>query len=112
MQQHCACSVGFELVKVPAYQQMHFRCCAAGRLAGWTHTAPECQSPLDAGLNAIISPTIAIWCRVLKSPSDMTTKTIIQRIIVNSQAYEARQAKKLKSEQAYYQTSKAYVEES
>lgn len=42
----------------------------------------------------------------------MTTKTIIQRIIRNTQAYEARQAKKVKSEQAYYQSAKQFVEES
>ena len=41
----------------------------------------------------------------------MTTKTIIQRIIVNSQAYEERQAKKVKSEEAYYRSNKQFVDE-
>lgn len=41
----------------------------------------------------------------------MTTKTIVHRIIVNSQAYEERQAKKTKSEEAYYKQNKAYVNE-
>jgi hypothetical protein len=50
--------------------------------------------------------------RELESPSDMTTKTIIQRIIVNSQAYEERQAKKVKSEEAYYKSGKQFVNES
>jgi hypothetical protein len=49
--------------------------------------------------------------RELASPSDMTTKTIIERIIVNSKAYEDRQAKKLKSERAYYEQNKQYVDE-
>lgn len=49
--------------------------------------------------------------RELPSPSSMTTKTIIQRIVVNSQAYEARQAKKMKSEAAYYSGVKTYVNE-
>lgn len=41
----------------------------------------------------------------------MTTKTIIERIIVNSKAYEERQAKKLASERAYYEQNKQYVDE-
>jgi hypothetical protein len=51
-------------------------------------------------------------CRELDSPSDMTTKTIIQRIIMNSQAYEERQKKKVKSEENYYKSDKKYVNES
>lgn len=49
--------------------------------------------------------------RQLPSPSSMTTKTIIQRIIVNRKAYEDRQKKKVKSEAAYYAGAKAYVDE-
>ena len=41
----------------------------------------------------------------------MTTATIIQRIVQNRSAYEARNAKKNKSEADYYSTSKAYVSE-
>jgi ethanolamine-phosphate cytidylyltransferase len=41
----------------------------------------------------------------------MTTATIIQRIVHNRAAYEARNAKKAKSEQAYYTTAKQYVSE-
>ena len=50
-------------------------------------------------------------CRELHSPSDMTTKTIVHRIIVNSQAYEERQRKKEKSEAAYYKSKQAGVSE-
>ena len=50
------------------------------------------------------------WCRSLQSPSSMTTATIIQRIVQNRSAYEERNAKKNKSEAAYY-TSKEYVNE-
>ena len=41
----------------------------------------------------------------------MTTKTIIERIILNSQAYELRQAAKVKSEQNYYANNKQFVDE-
>lgn len=41
----------------------------------------------------------------------MTTATIIHRIVKNRTAYEARNAKKAKSEAEYYQTSKQYVKE-
>ena len=40
--------------------------------------------------------------RVLKSPSDITAANIIHRIVHNRAAYEARNAKKNKSEAAYY----------
>ena len=50
-------------------------------------------------------------CSQLQSPSDMTTKTIIKRIIMNSQAFEERQAKKVKGEQAYYENVKQFVDE-
>lgn len=41
----------------------------------------------------------------------MTTATIIHRIVENRAAYEARNAKKAKSEADYYQTGKKYVSE-
>lgn len=49
--------------------------------------------------------------RLLESPSTVTTKSIIQRIVDNRAAFEARNAKKVKSEQAYYETNKDYVKE-
>ena len=42
------------------------------------------------------------FCRALKSPSDITAANIIHRIVHNRAAYEARNAKKNKSEAAYY----------
>ncbi|BDA47157.1 Ethanolamine-phosphate cytidylyltransferase [Coccomyxa sp. Obi] len=48
--------------------------------------------------------------RTLQSPRDITTATIIHRIVTNRAAYEARNAKKNKSEAAYYQ-SKQHVTE-
>jgi hypothetical protein len=41
----------------------------------------------------------------------MTTATIIQRIVSNRKQFEDRNARKVKSEQAYYETQKAYVSE-
>jgi hypothetical protein len=52
-----------------------------------------------------------LGCRILESPSQMTTATIIERIVHNRAAFEARNAKKAKSEQAYYTTAKQYVDE-
>ena len=49
-------------------------------------------------------------CRVLKSPSDITAANIIHRIVHNRAAYEARNAKKNKSEAAYYK-GKQHVSE-
>lgn len=49
--------------------------------------------------------------RSLESPNSMTTATIIQRIVQNRSAYEARNAKKNKSEADYYTSKKAYVSE-
>eukprot|EP00879_Flechtneria_rotunda_P030492 GHRR01033130.1.p1 GENE.GHRR01033130.1~~GHRR01033130.1.p1 ORF type:complete len:389 (+),score=115.52 GHRR01033130.1:193-1359(+) len=47
----------------------------------------------------------------LPSPSNITTRSIIQRIVDNRAAFEARNAKKVASENAYYSTSKDYVKE-
>jgi len=46
--------------------------------------------------------------KVIKSPRDMTTSTIIQRILANHEAYKKRNEKKVESENNYYQ-SKIYV---
>lgn len=47
----------------------------------------------------------------LPSASSITTRSIIQRIVDNRAAFEARNAKKVASEAAYYQSSKDYVQE-
>lgn len=49
--------------------------------------------------------------RLLPSPSSVTTQSIIQRIVDNRAAFEARNAKKVASEEAYYSKSKDYVQE-
>ena len=41
----------------------------------------------------------------------MTTATIITRIVANRQQYEDRNATKVKAENAYYSSQKAYVQE-
>ena len=49
--------------------------------------------------------------KYLKSPSDMTSAMLIQRIVKNREQFENRQAKKTKTEAAYYTSSKQYVTE-
>lgn len=49
--------------------------------------------------------------KLLPSPSATSTRSIIQRIVDNRAAFEARNAKKVASEAAYYQSSKDYVKE-
>lgn len=49
--------------------------------------------------------------REVQSPSQMTTATIIERIVRNRENYEARNAKKSVSEAAYYKDKKQYVNE-
>lgn len=48
---------------------------------------------------------------VLPSPGDHTARAIIHRIVSKQQEFEARNAKKVKSEAAYYQAKKEYVME-
>lgn len=49
--------------------------------------------------------------KLLPSPAGTTTRSIIQRIVDNRAAFEARNAKKVASEAAYYSGSKDYVKE-
>jgi ethanolamine-phosphate cytidylyltransferase len=42
--------------------------------------------------------------RELPSPSQTTTRNIIERIVANRAAFEARNAKKAVSEEKYYQS--------
>lgn len=41
----------------------------------------------------------------------MATETIVKRIVSNREAFEDRNAKKVKSETAYYAQQKAYMAE-
>lgn len=47
----------------------------------------------------------------LDSPETMTSAKLIERIVANRKLFEARQAKKNKSENDYYKTSKTYLQE-
>ena len=47
----------------------------------------------------------------MRSPNQMTTATIITRIVQNRENYEARNAKKAVSEADYYNAKKQYVTE-
>ena len=49
--------------------------------------------------------------KYLKSPSNMTSAKLIQRIVKNREQFESRQARKTKTEATYYATSKQYVSE-
>ena len=49
--------------------------------------------------------------RMLPSPSNMTSATLIRRIVENREQFEARQAKKVVSEEAYYAGAKQFVNE-
>ncbi len=52
-----------------------------------------------------------LLCRRLESPLTMTSAKLIERIMANRQLFEERQARKVKSEGEYYQTSKQYLQE-
>lgn len=49
--------------------------------------------------------------RVLKSPANMTSVTMIKRIVENRAQFEQRQAKKTQTEAEYYKGAKQYVDE-
>lgn len=49
--------------------------------------------------------------KYIKSPSSMTSETLIRRIVKNREQFESRQAKKTKSEAAYYANAKQFVNE-
>lgn len=48
---------------------------------------------------------------VVPSPTDVSARNIIQRIVAKRQEFEARNDKKQKSEANYYQSKKEYVQE-
>jgi len=80
---------------LPLPMMSTFRCCSCLLLPDFRYALPR-----ERGM-----------FRLLESPSTVTTKSIIQRIVDNRAAFEARNAKKVKSEQAYYETNKDYVKE-
>lgn len=64
-----------------------------------------CRSGLCLAHQVMASPW-PMMCRLLSSPSNITAANIIHRIVHNRAAYEARNAKKSKSEAAYYKDKK------
>lgn len=56
-------------------------------------------------------PRAAGLYRELPSPSDCTARNIIHRIVDQRAAFEARNKKKVKGEEAYYSGAKQYVQE-
>ncbi len=56
-------------------------------------------------------PRAAGIFRELPSPTDVTARNIIHRIVDKRAAFEARNAKKVKGEEAYYTGAKTYVQE-
>lgn len=49
--------------------------------------------------------------KTLDSPSGISARTIINRIVDNRKAYEARNVKKVRGEEVYYTEAKQYVAE-
>ena len=76
---------------------------------GTTHEAPTREAASEEARYEV--PKSREMLRMLASPSTMTSATLIRRIVENRAQFEARQAKKVMSEQAYYDESKQYVEE-
>eukprot|EP00878_Enallax_costatus_P033691 GHUV01037238.1.p1 GENE.GHUV01037238.1~~GHUV01037238.1.p1 ORF type:complete len:118 (+),score=29.87 GHUV01037238.1:143-496(+) len=75
------------------------------------HTCSEPALMLVLRLTRYALPRERGIFRLLSSPSSVTTRSIIQRIVDNRAAFEARNKKKVASEQAYYSASKDYVQE-
>ena len=69
------------------------------------------SSPVPPVLSARTACTACLYCRRLDSPDTMTSAKLIERIVENRTQFEARQAKKQKSESEYYKTSKTYLQE-
>ncbi|KAG2485043.1 hypothetical protein HYH03_016142 [Edaphochlamys debaryana] len=69
----------------------------------------SCLGPVEEERYAV--PRKAGVFRELPSPSDMTARNVIQRIVAQREAFEKRNAKKVKGEEAYYQGAKTYVQE-
>lgn len=77
------------------------------------HALPEgrdSESWCPRHVRAWLRLCTALGCRTLSSPSAITTATIIARIVANRAQYEARNARKNKSEAAYYK-AKQHVNE-
>ena len=76
---------------------------------GTTHEAPTREAASEEMRYEV--PRHKNMMRELPSPSSMTSATLIRRIVENRAQFEERQAKKVKSEEAYYGGDKHYVTE-
>lgn len=76
---------------------------------GTTHEAPTREAASEEARYAV--PNKKNMMRMLPSPSSMTSAILIRRIVENRTQFEARQAKKVLSEEAYYAGAKHYVDE-
>lgn len=76
---------------------------------GSTHETSDRKAASEAERYAV--PQANGLLKYLNSPSSMTSTMLIQRIVKNREQFEARQAKKTKTEAAYYANAKEYVTE-
>lgn len=96
----------------PAWQRTN--ACCSPRAASSRNAPHRVQGQLCVHLIATRCPCccpLCPLCRQLESPETMTSAKLIERIVANRALFEERQAKKTKSEAAYYQTSKTYLQE-
>ncbi len=79
---------------------------------GWYAAGPAHVTmavPTHCSLPMVLTGQLS--CRTIQSDSQTTTATIIHRILENRTSYEARNAKKGKSEAEYYASKKQYIAE-
>mmetsp|Transcript_13727 Transcript_13727/g.18858 ORF Transcript_13727/g.18858 Transcript_13727/m.18858 type:complete len:159 (+) Transcript_13727:905-1381(+) len=76
------------------------------------HGTTEENNPYrDAKVDPYAVPKEMGIFKLIVSPHQMTTSTIIDRIMKNHEAYEARNAMKMVSEQKYYGDQKEFINE-
>uniref|UniRef100_A0A7S3R010 ethanolamine-phosphate cytidylyltransferase n=1 Tax=Dunaliella tertiolecta TaxID=3047 RepID=A0A7S3R010_DUNTE len=68
------------------------------------------RAPVTKEERYAVPRALGVYCE-LPSPTDLSARNIIQRIVSKRQAFEARNEKKTKSEATYYQAKKEYVQE-
>lgn len=71
-------------------------------------TVAETENPLNGEVDPYEAPQSMGIFKILESPLDITTTTIIKRIVANREAYQKRNEKKVESEKRYYE-DKTYV---
>ncbi|GLJ37075.1 hypothetical protein SUGI_0751320 [Cryptomeria japonica] len=66
-------------------------------------TVAENENPLNGQVDPYEAPKSMGVFKILESPLDITTTTIIRRIVANREAYQKRNEKKVESEKRYYE---------